>query len=317
MPEGTGHLSRPKRPAASDVPEYLEPKSIAAVREVAGLIAAAEWAPSAYRDIEGKYDVAKIALAIMHGAAVGLGPFAAVQSIAVIDGLPAIWGDGALALVEHSGLIEDRCEDYIVDDEEGLTAICTMRRHQRPTPIIGRFSIAMADQARLTQKEGPWQSYPRRMLMMRARSWALRDGFADVLRGLAIREEVEDYADAVPLRSAVSPPTLPLTSLSAARPARPRFAAPAPTTDPAGREADASPPPSVSIAVPLVVESRASSVPPENPAAGDATVPAQCAAVATGANPDAAEPPESFSLADAEGGFIDITGAEALRSAFE
>src|SRR5262249_49394 len=35
--------------------------------------------------------------------------------------------------------------------------------------------------------------YPRRMLMMRARSWALRDGFADVLRGLSIREEVEDY----------------------------------------------------------------------------------------------------------------------------
>jgi hypothetical protein len=326
-------VARSKRPAAlptttrSDVPEYLEPKSIAAVREVAGLIAAAEWAPSAYRDIEGKYDVAKITLAIMHGAAVGLGPFAAVQSIAVIDGLPAIWGDGALALVEHSGLIEDRHEDYVLDDDEGLTAICTMRRRQRPTPIIGRFSIAMADQARLTHKEGPWQSYPRRMLMMRARSWALRDGFADVLRGLAIREEVEDYADSVPvpIRSAVLSPALPLAGPSGARPVRPRFVAPAPSrkaaTDPAGREADAPPPPSAGQAAPLVVEGRASSVPPESPAAGvgaaaQAGVPAPRAAV-TGANPDEAEPQESFSLADAEGEFIDITGADALRSAFE
>jgi hypothetical protein len=32
---------------------------------------------------------------------------------------------------------------------------------------------------------------------------------------------------------------------------------------------------------------------------------------------DAARPEESFTLADAEGGFIEVTGAEALRSKFE
>jgi len=82
-------------------------------------------------------------------------------------------------------------EDYAVDGEEGLTAVCTMRRRPWPTPIARRFSMAMAEEAGLAQKEGPWQTYPRRMLMMRARSWALRDGFADVLRGLSIREEVD------------------------------------------------------------------------------------------------------------------------------
>jgi hypothetical protein len=307
----------------SDVPEYLEPKSIAAVREVAGLIAAAEWAPSAYRVADGTYDVAKIALAIMHGAAVGLGPFAAVQSIAVIDGLPAIWGDGALALIEHSGLVADRCEDYVIDDDEGLTAICTMRRRQRPTPIIGRFSIAMADQARLTQKEGPWQSYPRRMLMMRARSWALRDGFADVLRGLAIREEVEDYADSlpVPTRSAVRAPALPLTGPSGARPARPRFAATAASAktvpDRARPAADAPPPPS---AGPDLVA--ASAVAQESPDAGSdvaspVAIPVPRGAAVTGAHPDASEPQESFTLVDADGEFVEIAGADALRLAFE
>jgi hypothetical protein len=94
MPDGTQRLSRPQRrgSVASDVPEYLAPRSIAAVHEVASLIAAAEWAPSPYRDLEGNYVVAKIALAIMHGAAVGLGPFAAVQSIAVIDDARPVLG---------------------------------------------------------------------------------------------------------------------------------------------------------------------------------------------------------------------------------
>src|SRR6185437_4923253 len=60
-------------------------------------------------------------------------------------------------------------------------------------------SMAMAEQARLLQKEGPWQGYPQRMLKMRARSWMIRDGFADVLRGLHLREEVEDYAPVIAL----------------------------------------------------------------------------------------------------------------------
>ena len=60
------------------------------------------------------------------------------------------------------------------------------------SPIIRTFSIAEARKARLLGKSGPWQDYRGRMLQMRARGFALRDGFADVLKGLNIREEVED-----------------------------------------------------------------------------------------------------------------------------
>src|SRR5580658_8126092 len=198
MPDGTPLPGSRRGPAdrqagPSSLPEFMRPNTLAAVRDLARLIALAEWAPDSYRDLEGNYAVPKIELAIMQGAVVGLGPIAAVQAIALIEGRPAIWGDGALAVVEGSGLLDDMVEEYTLDGEDGLTAVSTLRRRHRPTPIIGRFSIAMADQAHLTQKEGPWRSYPQRMLMMRARSWALRDGFADVLRGLAIREEVEDY----------------------------------------------------------------------------------------------------------------------------
>src|SRR5258708_4811097 len=132
-----------------DVPDFLIPKSIADVREMARLITLAEWAPDSYRDLEGDYVQQKIELAIMQGATVGLGPIAAVQSIAVIEGMPTIWVDGALALVERSGLLEDMVEEYETHAEEGLTAICTMRRHRRPTPILNRLSSALADRAHL------------------------------------------------------------------------------------------------------------------------------------------------------------------------
>src|SRR5437764_441741 len=202
MPEGNGGIAAtapsepPSCPARRfDVPEYMVPRSIAEIPELARLIALAEWAPDSYRDLDGNYIQQKIELAIMHGATVGLGPIAAVQSIAVIEGIPTIWGDGALSIVERSGLLEDMLDEYELHPEEGLTAICTMRRRRRPTPIQNRFSLAMAEHAHLLQKEGPWQLYPQRMLKMRARSWTIRDGFADVLRGLHIREEVDDFVE--------------------------------------------------------------------------------------------------------------------------
>src|SRR5216683_3624248 len=52
-----------------DVPEFMVPKSIAEVRELARLIALAEWAPDSYRDIEGNYVQQKIELAIKIGRA--------------------------------------------------------------------------------------------------------------------------------------------------------------------------------------------------------------------------------------------------------
>src|SRR3954447_3004870 len=101
------------------------------LKELAQLMAEAGWAPDSYRDSSGQYVGKRIEMAILHGISVGLGPVAAVQSIAVIEGMPTIWGDGALALVERSGLLADLSEEYVSDDEDGLTAICTMRRRGR------------------------------------------------------------------------------------------------------------------------------------------------------------------------------------------
>lgn len=134
----------------------------------------------------------KAMVAIMHGLEVGLTPMAALQSIAVVNGRPTIWGDGALGLVRGSG----KCEfikERIDGDGDNMVAICEVKRKGEDDTIRARFSVADAKKANLWAKSGPWQQYPKRMLAMRARAFALRDGFADVLRGLGIAEEVQDY----------------------------------------------------------------------------------------------------------------------------
>lgn len=72
------------------------------------------------------------------------------------------------------------------------TAHCMMKRVGRETAFHQSFSYAQADRAKLLGKPGPWMAYPQRMLQMRARSWAIRDGFSDVLSGLGIVEEIQD-----------------------------------------------------------------------------------------------------------------------------
>ncbi len=89
----------------------------------------------------------------------------------------------------------------------------------RAGPIERRFSVQDARRAGLWGRPGPWSQYPQRMLQMRARAFALRDAFADVLGGLYLREELED-ADA---RRALEPAPRRCAHL---RPPRPRPAAP-------------------------------------------------------------------------------------------
>jgi hypothetical protein len=161
----------------------------------------------------------KAMVAIMHGLEVGMTPMAALQSIAVVNGRPTIWGDGAIGLVRGSG----KCEwikERIDGEGDNMVAVCEVKRKGETDPIKGSFSVADAKKASLWGKAGPWQQYPKRMLAMRARAFALRDGFADILRGLGIAEEVQDtpMRDVTPPAPPVppqppAPPTLPVATI--------------------------------------------------------------------------------------------------------
>ena len=129
-------------------------------------------------------------VAVQMGLEVGLSPMSAVQNIAVVNGRPTIWGDAMLGLVRGSGLLA-AISEVTTGEGDATTAVCTVTRRDDPGETVGKFSVADAKRAGLWGKAGPWTQYPRRMLQMRARGYALRDKFPDVLKGLHAREEVE------------------------------------------------------------------------------------------------------------------------------
>jgi hypothetical protein len=135
-----------------------------------------------------------ILVCVQWGMELGLAPMQALQNIAVINGKPSVYGDAMMALVQASSVCED-IEEYL--EKEGTTdavAVCIATRKGRK-PVIARFSVKDAVKANLWGKQGPWTQYPNRMLQMRARGFALRDAFPDVLRGLISAEEAEDYPE--------------------------------------------------------------------------------------------------------------------------
>lgn len=166
----------------------LAPRNLTEAMEFAKLIAGTSLVPKSYRDKEGKVNPGDILIAVAMGNEVGLKPLQAIQNIAVINGQPTIWGDGMKGLVEASGLMEYCKETW---DAKTQTATCTVKRKGKPE-FTATFSMADATRAGLAAKE-TYQKYPQRMCPARARSWAFRGEFSDVLKGLQCREEVEDY----------------------------------------------------------------------------------------------------------------------------
>lgn len=143
-------------------------------------------------------DSTQCAVAILAGAQLGLNPFSAMQNIAVINGRPAIWGDAMTALVQGSGLLEDYKVEYYPNQKDCQAVRVTVKRKGVETPITGEFSVAMAKLAGLWGKAGPWTNYPVRMMVNRARAFAFRDAFADVLKGIGCAEELQDVPDERP-----------------------------------------------------------------------------------------------------------------------
>ena len=157
------------------------------------MVAKTDFAP---KDFKGKPEACL--LAGQHGAELGLGPMQSLQCIAVINGRPSIWGDAALALVQSSLVCEFVWEE-VTGDGDAMVAQCQAKRRGYPKPTTVQFSVADAKKAGLWGKSGPWTQYPKRMLQLRARGFALRDAFPDVLKGLITAEEAQDYPKPEPV----------------------------------------------------------------------------------------------------------------------
>lgn len=168
---------------AKPQPYSLAPTNFDEAERFAKLVANSSFAPKGFAGKPGD-----VLVAMQMGAELGLSPMQALQNIAVINGRPSLWGDAMLAVcMAHPSFVD------IDEHMEGDTAVCIVKRKGR-TPVTRTFSKADAKAAGLLGKQGPWSQYEPRMMQMRARGFALRDAFPDVLRGMNSAEESADLS---------------------------------------------------------------------------------------------------------------------------
>ena len=167
-------------------------------------------------EIAGKYkDKPEEAfVAIQLGMSVGLNYMQALQSVAVIQGKPALYGDATTALCKASGELVEHDEYWEVDgkrqeDYDGVSdleqwpddvkAVVMMKRKGIKQAKIGHFSVGDARRMGKWNKHteqgylSVWQKHPKDMLMWRARHKAQSVLFADNLRGLIPAKIAADY----------------------------------------------------------------------------------------------------------------------------
>lgn len=165
------------------------PQTMTEAIEFSGMLAKSQMVPKAY---QGKPE--DVLVAVQWGFELGLAPLQALQNIACINGKPSVYGDAAMALVQNSPVCEDIKEYFEGEGTSNPVAVCVAKRKNR-SEVVCKYSVEDAKRAGLWNKSGPWTQYPKRMLQMRARGFALRDAFPDVLKGLITVEEAQDYPE--------------------------------------------------------------------------------------------------------------------------
>lgn len=187
----------------------IVPTSISEIWQVAKGVVASGLAPKSLGSGEDK--VSAVAITIMAGMELGLKPMVALRSFTVINGKPALYGDGLINVVRGSGKVK-RLKTGCEERDGQLVGYCEAERLDTGESSRVEFSEADAIQAGLWSPEplirkevwenrvkvwkdnqpndAPWHRFPKRMLAWRAAGYCLRELFGDVLGG--IRDEFEE-----------------------------------------------------------------------------------------------------------------------------
>jgi hypothetical protein len=141
---------------------------------------------------------ADILVVVQFGDDLGIKPMTALQNTMIVNNRPALWGDLMLAICMRTKGKEGGFIDCIETfDEENQIAKCIVKRDGRE-PLERTFSRQKAETAKLWGKVGKtgnassWVTHPERMLQFKARGFALRDMFPDILKGVVSIEEMAD-----------------------------------------------------------------------------------------------------------------------------
>lgn len=199
----------------------------------------------------GKKASSAVATVILSGAELGLPPMVALRSFTVINGRPALFGDGLINVVRRH-----RKAEYVrtgCDERNGkLVGWCEAKRSDTGEVKREEFSEDDARRAGLwddrqtrrgkvwkngqqvwgdVPNDSTWFRYPKRMLAWRAAGYCLRELFADVLGGITDEFEAREIAgvheaepEMIAAPSPVTPPSPPSPPSPPRQPAAKRAA---------------------------------------------------------------------------------------------
>ncbi len=178
-------LQREYRPPVEIVDGEMQVRSMDDLWRVARAVWASGIVPSSITSLEALF------VCLSCGLEAGLSVMQSLRGVMVVNNVPSVWGDMAMALVRASPLCEwiKEWEEFSKDD--GLVAICETQRRGDPEPIRRTWSERDNKTAGLDNKTIHKQ-YPGRMRKARARAFCIRDVYPDVLGGLSIVEEQRD-----------------------------------------------------------------------------------------------------------------------------
>lgn len=178
-------------------------------------------------------DTAKLFGAITFVRNLGL-PDTAIRQCAVIKGVPSIYGDLPLALVQRSSHFES-IREFFIDDEYNeicrlnknlhkavYAAICIVERRDceaqeffytlEDAILAGQIKLEFkSNEEKAKYSYTPWAKHPKIMMRYKARTLALKSQFADCLSGVAISEY--DFDESPSIRE-VTPKSNPANDLN-------------------------------------------------------------------------------------------------------
>lgn len=183
----------------ADSSGVLVPKDITEAYKYAAMIHKSNLAPASFDSPE------KILVAMQTARELGINPLTSLRSMYIVNGVVNLWGDLPLALVRRSGLMEDFTETQYdsngldMNDEKASRecdkAVCRIKRRGE-NEIVKTITWAEVQAAGLDKNKwgtkDTYKNHRRRMMMMRVRTEAIKDGFGDVIQGIAIYE-YDDY----------------------------------------------------------------------------------------------------------------------------
>lgn len=200
----------------------IVPQTFEETFRIARAVVSAGLAPAALIGKKTGDDAASaVSVAIMSGAELGLKPMVSLRSFTVINGKPALYGDGLINVVRQSGKVAYLRTGCEVRDGK-MVGWCEAKRNDTDEDKRVEFSQDDAIRAGLWQadalirkqvwekgdkvwkenqpNDSPWYRFPQRMLAWRAAGYCLRELFGDVLGGIRDEFEAREIADGDDMR---------------------------------------------------------------------------------------------------------------------